>query len=155
VLPYPLGCQGEKEIDPAKRGKWFLQAIPNCRHPDHSTGFMQVHFLTGSHFPSGGMGAGMVCLEGTGCISHVSVRNMPDIFNEPMIFGAVSVKGVENGAKVLEGSCPFFQDFRPTQYRQWGCRDNIWISEVSTGNFKARFPIWRGRIDWTRIFLSA
>ena len=34
-------------------------------------------------FPIGGIGAGMVCLEGTGCLSHVSVFKQPDIFNEP------------------------------------------------------------------------
>jgi hypothetical protein len=40
-------------------------------------------------FPIGGMGAGMFCIEGTGAISHMSVRNRPDIFNEPVMFGAV------------------------------------------------------------------
>ncbi|MEP7319634.1 MAG: hypothetical protein ABI921_12860, partial [Panacibacter sp.] len=32
-------------------------------------------------FPLGGLGAGMICMEGTGCVSHVSVRNKPEIFN--------------------------------------------------------------------------
>lgn len=54
-------------------------------------------------FPMGGIGAGMICLEGNGCISHVSVRHKPDVYNEPFMFGAVAVKGIENGAKVLEG----------------------------------------------------
>lgn len=36
-------------------------------------------------FPIGGIGAGMICLEGTGAISHVSVRNHPDVFNEPFV----------------------------------------------------------------------
>lgn len=44
-------------------------------------------------FPMGGIGAGMVCLEGTGALSHVSLRNHPDVFNEPMVFAAVCVKG--------------------------------------------------------------
>ncbi|QGY47216.1 hypothetical protein GM418_27195 [Maribellus comscasis] len=54
-------------------------------------------------FPIGGIGAGMVCLEGTGKISHVSVRNQPNIFNNPFIMAAIAIKGLENGAKVLEG----------------------------------------------------
>ena len=38
---------------------------------------------TGEHlnkvaFPLGGMGAGMICLEGTGAFSHVSVRGHMD-----------------------------------------------------------------------------
>jgi hypothetical protein len=31
-------------------------------------------------FPLGGMGAGMFCLEGTGVISHMSIRNKPEVF---------------------------------------------------------------------------
>ena len=42
-------------------------------------------------FPLGGIGAGMLCLEGTGALSHVSLRNKPDVFNEPCVFAAVSV----------------------------------------------------------------
>ena len=43
---------------------------------------------TGEHlrhvaFPLGGIGAGMVCLEGTGALSHVSLRHRPDVYNEP------------------------------------------------------------------------
>ena len=43
---------------------------------------------TGEHlrhvaFPLGGIGAGMVCLEGTGALSHVSLRHRPDVHNEP------------------------------------------------------------------------
>ena len=45
----------------------------------------------------------MFCLEGTGAISHVSLRHHPDVMNEPYTFAAIYVKGVENGAKVLEG----------------------------------------------------
>jgi hypothetical protein len=31
-------------------------------------------------FPIGGIGAGMFCLEGTGAISHLSIRHHPDLF---------------------------------------------------------------------------
>ena len=40
-------------------------------------------------FPMGGIGAGMICMEGTGALSHISIRNRPDIFNEPGIFAAI------------------------------------------------------------------
>ncbi|MBN1637079.1 MAG: hypothetical protein JW920_11220, partial [Deltaproteobacteria bacterium] len=62
-------------------------------------------------FPMGGIGAGMVCLEGNGCISHVSVRHHLDIFHQPFMFGAVAVRGLENGAKVLEGPVQDFKIF--------------------------------------------
>ncbi len=54
-------------------------------------------------FPIGGIGAGMICLEGTGAFSHVSVRNTVEVYNEPLMFAALSLKGVENGTKLLEG----------------------------------------------------
>ncbi len=62
-------------------------------------------------FPVGGIGAGMYCIEGTGAISHMSVRNRPQIFNEPLMFAAVSVKGIENGALLLEGPVPEWKKF--------------------------------------------
>ena len=45
-------------------------------------------------FPLGGIGAGMICLEGTGALSHVSLRGHPDIFNEPLMFSALCVKAI-------------------------------------------------------------
>lgn len=44
-------------------------------------------------FPVGGMGAGMFCLEGTGAVSHMSIRHHPEVFSEPVMFGALYVKG--------------------------------------------------------------
>ncbi len=57
-------------------------------------------------FPMGGIGAGMLCIEGTGSFGSVSVRNAPNIFNEPNMFAAVSVKGAHKNARVLEGQVP-------------------------------------------------
>ena len=72
---------------------------------------------TGDHlervaFPLGGLGAGMICLEGTGAISHVSLRHQMDVFNEPCSFAALCVKGKNgNVAKVLEGQVPGWKIF--------------------------------------------
>ena len=62
-------------------------------------------------FPIGGMGAGMFCLEGTGAISHMSIHNRPEVFNEPCMFAAISVKGLKNGTKVIEGQVPDWKKF--------------------------------------------
>src|SRR6188768_1184672 len=56
-------------------------------------------YLNRVAFPIGGLGAGMFCLEGTGAISHMSVRNKPDIFHGGM-FAAMCIKGAKNGTKV-------------------------------------------------------
>src|SRR6185369_7867930 len=43
-------------------------------------------YLNRIAFPIGGIGAGMFCMEGTCAISHMSVRNKPNIYNEPSLF---------------------------------------------------------------------
>jgi uncharacterized protein (DUF608 family) len=65
-----------------------------------------TQYLNQVAFPMGGIGAGMICLEGTGALSHVSLRNRPEVFNEPCVFAAVSVKGKRPEARVLEGPVP-------------------------------------------------
>ena len=62
-------------------------------------------------FPLGGIGAGMICLEGTGAFSHFSIRNRPEVRNRPLMFAALSIKGEKNIAKVLEGPVPTYQIF--------------------------------------------
>src|ERR1043165_1335021 len=54
-------------------------------------------------FPLGGIGAGMFCLEGTGALTKFSLRNRPDLSNEPHAFATVCLKGTRNIARVLEG----------------------------------------------------
>jgi uncharacterized protein (DUF608 family) len=68
-------------------------------------------YLNRVAFPIGGMGAGMFCMEGSGAISHMSIHNKPDIFNQPGLFAAISVKGLKNGTKVLEGPVPDWKKF--------------------------------------------
>ena len=77
-------------------------------------GYLQPYqgdYLNRVAFPIGGMGAGMFCLEGTGAISHMSIRNKPEIFHEPPMFAAICVKGLKNGAKLLEGPVPQWKFF--------------------------------------------
>ena len=48
----------------------------------------------------------MFCIEGTGAISHVSIRNSPDVRNEPELFAAIGIKGRPDLARVLEEAWP-------------------------------------------------
>jgi len=61
-------------------------------------------------FPLGGIGAGMICLEGTGALSHVSLRHRPEVTHEPQVFAALHVKGAKT-ARVLEGPVPMWKAF--------------------------------------------
>ena len=91
-------------------------------------------------FPLGGMGAGMVCLEGSGSFSQMSVRNTPDVFNEPLMFAAISVKGKENGAKVLEGPVPKWKYYgNPGSANGYGLGP-AGLPHFEQADFTARFP---------------
>lgn len=91
-------------------------------------------------FPLGGLGSGMISLEGTGAFSQVSVRNSPDVFSEPLMFAAISVKGKENGAKILEGPVPKWKYFGSPNTARGGERTSYGLPRFENADFTARFP---------------
>jgi uncharacterized protein (DUF608 family) len=107
---------------------------------------------TGEHlrhvaFPLGGIGAGMICLEGTGALSHVSLRHRPDVYNEPAVFAAVCLKGATaNIARVLEGPVPRWKLYESRaaanggEHRTWG------LPRFLEASFEARFPFGTVRL---------
>jgi uncharacterized protein (DUF608 family) len=91
-------------------------------------------------FPIGGIGAGMFCIEGTGAISHMSVRNRPEVFNEPCMFAAISVKGLENNALVLEGQVPEWKKFGTPNSANGSSGASYGLPRFEDTKFLARFP---------------
>ena len=97
-------------------------------------------YLNRLAFPIGGLGAGMFCLEGTGAISHLSVRNRPDIYNEPALFAALSINGRENGAKLLEGPVPNWKYFGPRGTGNGQAGATYGLPRFAQASFTAAFP---------------
>lgn len=62
-------------------------------------------------FPLGGIGAGNICVNGSGGLSGFSIRNRPGVRNNPYIYAAVCIKGEKNKIKVLEGQVPHERTF--------------------------------------------
>jgi uncharacterized protein (DUF608 family) len=91
-------------------------------------------------FPIGGIGAGMFCLEGTGGISHMSIHNRPEVFNEPCMFAAISVKGLRNGTKVLEGQVPDWKKFGQPDSANGSGGTSYGFPRFRNAKFTARFP---------------
>ena len=91
-------------------------------------------------FPIGGIGAGMFCMEGTGAISHLSVNNHPEVYNAPLAFAAISVKGFENGAKVLEAPVPKWKLFGTSGTGNGGGGNSYGLPRFENGRFLPRFP---------------
>jgi uncharacterized protein (DUF608 family) len=103
-------------------------------------GAYRGEYLNRIAFPVGGIGAGMFCIEGTGTISHMSVRNYPDIFNEPCMFAAISVKGLPEGSKVLEGPVPDWKKFGLQQSGKGAPRTTWGLPHFDEAEFITRFP---------------
>ena len=91
-------------------------------------------------FPIGGLGAGMFCLEGTGAISHVSVRNTMEFYHEPCTFAAVCVKGQPNMARVLEGPVPDWKFFGMPNTGNGEPGATYGLPRFREAAFAARFP---------------
>jgi len=107
---------------------------------------------TGEHLnriamPIGGIGAGMFCLEGTGSIAQVSVRNRPEMFNDPGIFAAIAVKGIANGAKLLEGPVPNWKKFGLHDAGNGLSGSTTGLPHFHSASFKTEFPF--GHIELT------
>jgi uncharacterized protein (DUF608 family) len=97
-------------------------------------------YLNRIAFPIGGLGAGMFCIEGTGAISHLSIRNKPEIFNEPGWFAAISIKGLTNNAKILEGPVPDWKKFGLHDAGNGLGGATTGLPHFQKAVFKARFP---------------
>ena len=137
-LPVDILAKGNKQAERVNR---IINAPNDNKSPKHIyNGPYEGEWLNRVAFPVGGLGAGMFCMEGTGAISHVSVRNRPEIFNEPGMFAAISVKGIKNGTKLLEGPVP--------DWKKFGLKDaGNGLGGATTGlphfhqaSFTARFP---------------
>ena len=97
-------------------------------------------YLNRLAFPIGGLGAGMFCLEGTGAISHMSVRNRPDVYNEPSLFSAIAIKGIPNGVKVLEGQVPDWKMFGARGTGNGAAGTTYGLPRFQNATFKTHFP---------------
>lgn len=127
----------------------------SCTESNYDSHFDAGH-LDRIAFPIGGMGAGMFCLEGTGAISHMSVRNRPDLFNEPCIFATIHVKGVENGTKVVEGPVPDWKKFGNHGNGTGSAGATYGLPRFAEAeSFEARFPFATVRLKDKTMPLSA
>src|SRR5512137_2994033 len=99
----------------------------------------ESEYLNRVAFPMGGIGAGMVCLEGTGALSHVSLRHRPEVFHQPLVFSALWVRGTPT-ARLLEGPVPAWKLFGPPGTANGGQNTAYGLPRCRAAVFRARFP---------------
>ena len=96
-------------------------------------------------FPLGGIGAGMLSLEGTGSLAQVSLRHRPDVHHEPQVCAALHVQGAKT-ARVIEGPVPMWKAFGsvvPSGLNEPGnglTGRTYGLPRFANASFKARFP---------------
>lgn len=94
------------------------------------------------------MGSGMICVEGTGAFSQVSLRHRPQVFFEPILFAAIALRGApgaECRARVLAGPVPKWKLTFPWGKEFEGSGDGgrnkiFGFPHFEHAEFRARFP---------------
>ena len=91
-------------------------------------------------FPMGGIGAGMMCLEGTGSINHVSLWNEMRFNHQPNIFASIFSQEEPKTAKVLEGQVPKHKYYGPIGTGNGGRNTNYGLPRFKSAEFENKFP---------------
>ncbi|HZR58852.1 MAG TPA: GH116 family glycosyl hydrolase [Terriglobales bacterium] len=129
---------GDGRKEPTTKTYSGVRAFNSLYHGD---------YLNQIAFPMGGIGAGMICLEGTGALSKFSLRNRPDLGSEPHAFSAICIKGSRKIARVLEGPVPVWKlrPFLPGVEGTYpgGCWGLPRFRQVT---FESRFPFGTVRL---------
>jgi uncharacterized protein (DUF608 family) len=94
-------------------------------------------------FPLGGFGAGMLCLEGSGGLTNVSVRDRPLVQNEPGLFAAISVGGPGKIARVVEGPVPRWKLYERRHAAAGNGPLGLGLPRFGQATFRAHFPFAR------------
>lgn len=103
-------------------------------------------YLSRVAFPLGGFGAGMICLEGTGALSHVSLHHRPDVFREPCTFAAIAFPGRQL-ARVLQGPVPGWKLFGGPNDALGAGGSTFGLPRFAHVSFAARFPFGTVRLE--------
>ena len=153
-----LGAAGVLQPLPAESASTAAPAAPRARGRRRSrpyNGVYEGEYLNQVAFPMGGIGAGMICLEGTGALSHVSLRNKPEVFNEPCVFAAVSLRGQPRAARLLEGPVPARKIFGRPDTGNGAGGTTYGLPRFATASFSARFPFGTVLLKDPRVPLTA
>jgi len=91
-------------------------------------------------FPMGGMGAGMICMEGNAGLTSLSIRHKPEVFNQPCMFSAFCIKGEPETARVLEGQIPDWKIFGQSGGGNGMGGSTFGFPRCYAESFTAKFP---------------
>ena len=106
-------------------------------------------------FPMGGIGAGMICLEGAGALTHVSVRSQPMVQNQPGLFAAISIGGPGKLARVVEGQVPRWKLYERRHAATGSAPLGSGLPRFQRATFRSHFPFGRVELEDDTLPISA
>ena len=106
-------------------------------------------------FPLGGFGAGMICLEGAGALTDVSIRDRPVIQNQPGFFAAISILGPARVARLVEGPVPKWKLFERRHAARGDSPIGTGFPRYDKATFRAHFPFARIELEDPALPLAA
>jgi len=89
-------------------------------------------------FPMGGIGAGMICLDGTGSFSHISIKHNPDSQKSAYMFAAFATE--KKIPRVLEGPVPEWKIFNLPEAGNGLGYTHFGLPRCKINNFTSKFP---------------
>ena len=106
-------------------------------------------------FTLGGLGAGNICIKGTGALGSFCIRNAPGIYWDPMVFSAVTILG-EKRIPHLEAPIPGMDITAHYAGSGYGLVGKPYgFLRFSRGEFSSRFPFADLRLADDRLPLEA
>lgn len=123
-----------------------------ARDPDFAYSGDQLEQIA---FPMGGLGAGTVCLEGAGSLTHVSVRDRPVMQQQPGFFAAISVLGPQKAARVVEGPVARWKLYERLHACSGAAPIGTGLPRYQRARFRAHFPFARIELEDPALVLAA
>lgn len=108
--------------------------------------------LNKTAFTLGGLGAGDLCIRGSGALANVAVWGKPNVNFDPLIFSALTVLGEENVSRILEAPVPGADVTTHYPDSGYGLSGKTFgLPRFTDGEFTSRFPFAQVRMTDKRL----
>lgn len=106
-------------------------------------------------FPMGGIGAGTICLDGAGGLTHGSMRHRPYIDHELGCFAGIAIRGTPNVARVVEGPVRRWRLYQRPSAAKGDAKTGLGLPRYASASFRAEFPFGRVMLEDPTLPLAA
>lgn len=107
-------------------------------------------------FTLGGIGAGNICIKGTGALGGFCIRHVPGIYWDPMVFAAITILGDKPESRVVEAPIPNMDI--TAHYTESGkglVGKPFGFPRFSRGEFSSRYPFAELHLDDDKLPIEA